>query len=448
MSELIGNKIQPAEKAAGGVTGNLTFLIWSGGVNIANSVLLWIFIARWRSPEELGGFTVAMGLYALFYNICSLGLSPFLVNEISRRREKSLISERESFNSNATAHFIGNAALFLSASGLICAVLMAVSVFFLTDSAVIRMGSLILSFALVPTGAIVLSEATAISFGRARLIAIVTTLENTLRTVIPLILLLYGSPLWLIYLSFAAVRFIALAIYLFTANKHLSFFNYDRKEIAALVKVAPIFAGTVVLASLNWQLPIILLARLSSANESASYGIASRFLIPAAIFAASYAGAIQPALVREFEKSRGAAAVYLRRMAGYSLILTTVSAVLAPFLSVMVLTNLFGERYSGAARTLDILAASVVPFALTIIVARGLILINAQRVDLIANAFGVVIGITAGLVLVPRYGAVGGAAAQLISFGLIAAIIIVYLSVKLKEFRFGRTAAFISSIWK
>ncbi len=53
MSEKTADKIHSEKTAATGVSRNLGFLIWSGAASVANSVLLWIFFARWRSAEEL-----------------------------------------------------------------------------------------------------------------------------------------------------------------------------------------------------------------------------------------------------------------------------------------------------------------------------------------------------------------------------------------------------------
>ncbi|MCY7374715.1 MAG: oligosaccharide flippase family protein [Pyrinomonadaceae bacterium] len=439
MKESKYDKIEKAERSMPSVAGGLGWLVWSGTASVANSVLLWIFIARWRDAEELGRFTIVMGLYALFYNVCALGLSPYLVSEISRRRERNLTADGG--EKNIIFRFIGSAAIFLTASGTVCAALMAASVFFVSDSAPVRVAAVVLSAALVPTGAITLAETVAVSFGRARLMAIVTTLENALRTVVPLILILLGYPMWAICLSFVAVRIVALGVYLLAAGKNLALFAFDRNDFAALAKVAPTFAGTIIFASLNWQIPIILLARLSAETESARFGVASRFLIPAAIFAASYACSMQPALIRHYEKSVGAAASYLSRMASYALILTAAAAMLAPLLSRVVLTALFGEKYADAAQTLEILAVSVVPFSLVIIAARGLVAANAQHVDLFANIFGAAIGLCAGLLLVPKYGAVGAATAQMLSFFLMSLVVVGYLSFRMKGFWLWRAAA-------
>ncbi len=188
---------------------NLSWLVFSGAVSVANSVLVWVFMARWRNTEELGGFTIVMGLYALFYNICSLNLSPLLVREISRRSAQS---------NDDLKSFIGTAAVFLLISGTICAALMAVGGLFLSASAEIGITGAVLSFALIPTAFSTLGESNAVAFGRGRVIAGVTTFENILRTVVPLFLIAFDYPLWAICLSFVVVRVITAIIYFYAGK--------------------------------------------------------------------------------------------------------------------------------------------------------------------------------------------------------------------------------------
>ena len=395
---------------------NLSWLVFSGAVSVANSVLVWIFMARWRNAEELAGLTIVMGLYALFYNICSLNLSPLLIREISRRSIQT--------NENLKI-FTGAAAVFLLISGTICAALMAVSGFFLSFSAEVRIANVVLSFALIPTAFIALGDANAVAFGRGRLIAGATTLENVLRTVVPLFLIAFNFPLWAICLSFVAVRIITAAIYFYVGK--IGNLIYSRQEFDFLLKAAPTFVGTIVFASLTWQMPVILLARFATETELARYGIAARFLIPVTIFAAGFANAMQPALIREWEKSLQAGANYLMRRAGLIFFVTAAAAIVSPFLSRIVLTVLFGANYADGAQTLDLLAVSVVPFAIVVVTARGLVAANAARIDLLANVIGTLTCMAAGLWLVPRFGAAGAAAAQIAAFALMAIIEISFL---------------------
>ncbi|HLM00730.1 MAG TPA: hypothetical protein VK400_06720, partial [Pyrinomonadaceae bacterium] len=188
---------------------NMLWMAWSGAVSIANSILIWVFMARMRDVEELGRFTIVMALYALFFSVCSLGLMPYMVNEISRRKARSESGESGESGEKSAAGvsgFIGGASAFLLVSGICCAVLMAACGFWASESWSVRVSTMILSLAMIPTGLIGVAEATAISYGRTRLIAFVTTLENVLRTAVPLGLIWLGYDISAVCVSFVAVR--------------------------------------------------------------------------------------------------------------------------------------------------------------------------------------------------------------------------------------------------
>ena len=422
---------------SGRIGNNLFWMVWSGSISIANSVLLWIFFARMREVDELGRFTIVMGIYGLFYGACSLGLIPFLISEISRRN--SIEQSKEHSHQKVTS-FISTAALFLLSSGLICALLMAACGFLFSESWSVRLATLILSLAMIPTGLINAGEATAISFGKTRLIAIATTLENLLRTIIPFVLIYFGYDIWVICVSFTAVRIIASIIYLWAAKSYFKFITYDISDFKKLLKAVPTFGGTIILASINWQASIILLGFLGSEIESAKYGVASRFLIPVSILLASYASVIQPVITQYFENIEEKYGFKILKFASYPLIISIIAAIVSPFLSSYVLTAFFGERYADVAVTLDILAISVVPFCLVMIVSRGLIAINAQKIDLLANAIAVVICIFACILLIPKYGAAGAALAQLFSFLSMAIFETSYFLRKTINFRIWQKA--------
>ncbi|HEX8397294.1 MAG TPA: polysaccharide biosynthesis C-terminal domain-containing protein [Pyrinomonadaceae bacterium] len=423
--------------ASSAVGRNLLWMVWSGGISIANSILVWVFMARMRDVEELGRFTIVMGLYTLFFGVCSLGLVPYLVSEISRRNEQFKTFQK---NEQTIVEFVGSASVFLLISGIVCAFLMAACGFLVSDSWTVRVSTLVLSLALIPTGVLGVAEATAISFDRTRLIAFVSTFENVLRTVFPLWLIYSGFDISVICASFVAVRIVALIIYARVAGNRLFKASFAVDDLVRILKVTPTFAATIVFASINWQAAVILLGLLSTEIESAKFGVASRFLIPVTILMASYANVIQPMIAKKTLKSNENAGSFLSKMAGYPLILSTLAAAASPFLSRQVLIVFFGENYGDVAATLDILALSVVPFCLVMVVARGLVATNSQHIDLLANALGVVACITLGAMLVPKYGAIGAATAQLFSFLLMALVEVGYLTRKTVGFQIWRTA--------
>ena len=428
---------------------NFLWLTWSGLISIANSVLVWIFLARMRDVDDVGRFTIVMGLYALFYGIVSLGLMPYLINEVTRRSVSSK-------NTHEIRGFLSSASVFLLLSGVSSAVLMTLCGVIVSSSASVRAATLVLSIALIPTTLIAISEATALALGRARLVAVVTSIENLLRTIIPLALLWYGYDIVEICISFTAVRFVALIAYLIVARVRLEHFSFVAVEFRKLASVCPTFAGTIVFSSINWQAALILLGYFSTEAETAKYGTASRFLIPVTILMASYSGVIQPAIAKFLQQSPDNIGAYMAKIVRLPLLAATVIAILSPFLSRPVLSLMFGIDYADAAMTLDILAIAMVPFCVVIVIARGLVATGSQHIDLLANIIGVIVCVGSGLLLIPQYGAIGAAGAQLLSFLSMAVVEIAYLSKKASGFSIWKTATLSSAglliiygvIWK
>ncbi len=414
---------------------DFVWLAWSGFISIANSLLVWVFMARMRDVEEVGRFTIVMGLYALFFSVVSLGLMPYLVNEITRRKLSG------NHIDSSVIQFASGASVFLLISGIFCSVLMAASGFLVSGSWQVRVATIVLSLAMIPSGVNAVAEAAAIAYGRTRLVAGVSTLENGLRTLVPLALILAGYDILAICVSFVVVRFIAMAAYALAGRSYIARFAFNGDEIRAIARASPTFASTIFFASLTWQTPLILLGYLGSEAELAEFGAASRFLIPVSILMASYANAVQPAIAKYVQLTPESWGLYLSKIASYPLFAATCAAICSFFLSSQVLTILFGESYERAAPILNILAITTIPFCVIMIVARALVAVKAQRIDLFANILGVAICVCAGAILIPRYGAVGAATAQLLAFVSMALVEVGYLSRKVREFNVWRSAS-------
>jgi O-antigen/teichoic acid export membrane protein len=427
--------LQEKHKESAKLGRNFLWMAWTGVVGIGNSVLVWVFMARMRDVEDVGRFTIVMGLYALFFNLNALGLMPYLVSELSRR--KSSVSVRE---------FISSSSVFLSISSILCAIAMSASSLVISGSYQVRMSALVLAFSLLPSNLITLSESAAIATGRMRFIAFVSTIENLLRTIIPIGLIWAGYNILAISASFAIIRIIAMLVHLVVNKVRLSHFIFCRDEFRKIVSVSPTFAGTGVMAALNWQAPLFMLAYFSTEIQSAEFGAASRFLIPVSILLGSYANAFQPDLTRRIAHEPRSSGTYLSKVTGYPLIIAVIAAIGSLFLSETALALLFGQQYVVAATTLEILVISIIPFCLVMVASRGLIALGMQRVDLYANIVGFIACVAAGLIVIPRYGALGAAIAQLVCFSVMGLMEVLVLSRKLGGFRIGRRAALSSGV--
>ena len=406
------------------LAGSFLWITWSAVISIGNSLLIWVFMARLRDVEEVGKFSIVMGLFALFFSIVSLGLMPYLVNEISRRTKADGRPGDEVFN------FIGSSSALLLLSGVITAGVMCATSFIVSGSWAVRSSAIILSLGLIPCGLITLAEATAISIGRARLVAISSRIENILRTIVPILLIWLGFDLFYVCLSFAAVRFVALGVYLAFELDLLARSAFSKVEFNQILRASPTFAGITIFSSINWQAALLLLAYLSTEAESAKYGAVSRFLVPVSIMLASFASVIQPAVSRKAGESFPTLVGFLAKIGRLPFAAAVLIGIMTPLLSGPLLITLFGTNYQDAAMVLNILAVCIIPFFLVMISATGLIATGSQRVDLAANILGVLVCISTALLLIPKSGATGAALAQLFSFIAMAAVNIGYLSRK------------------
>ncbi|MBI1764940.1 MAG: glycosyltransferase [Acidobacteria bacterium] len=404
---------------------NTLWMAWSGAINIANSVVLWMALARWRTTAEVGQFATVMSLYTIFITVCGLGLTPYLASELARRPDRR--------------RFLSSAALLIFAASIVCTLAMLVTGQFTNQAASAQTATFILSSAIIPTGIVSIGEAVFTAFGLARVIALATTTENLLRTIIPLALLYRGHSLPVICASFVLVRVAACMVYGLAAWQRFGLPALPEQAlIREIAKAAPTFAGVTLLASLHWQLGTVLTARLGGETAAADFAVAARFLVPAMILLWSYVSVIQPTAARLAQESMPKLGEFLASCLRLVLALALPVAVGGLTLGMHLLVLLFGANYAGASLALGFLAASIVPFGIVMIASRGLIATQRQHLDLLANLVAVVVNLLANLLLIPRFGAAGAACAQFLSLTAMAVV----------EVRWGTVPLFSLRVWE
>ena len=388
---------------------NTAWLVWSGAISIANGVVLWVAMARWREAAEVGQFAAVMSVYGIFLTLCSLGLGPYLASEIARRP--------------ARKQFVASAVALLFSWSVVCAIAMAATGYVMSPSPRAQQATAIFSLAMPPIGLISVGEAVFIALGRARVIALATTTENLLRSVVPLFLLYRGHTLPVICLSFVAVRVAACVAYAIAAREQLKALRSPAwplvREIAA---VGPTFAGVTILAAAHWQIGTVLAGWLSGETAAAEFGVASRFLVPVTALLFGYVSVLQPVAGRLAANSLNQLGEFLSCSLRLVVALGLPLAAGGWLLGRELLILLFGQRYAGAAAPLALLATSVIPLSVTLIASRSLIATGRQRFDLLGNLIGVVSNAALNFALIPRYGATGAAAAQLLSVTAMAMV--------------------------
>src|SRR5262245_4073655 len=382
-------------------------------------------MAHWREASEVGQFSAVMSVYAIFMTLCSLGLNPYLANEIARRRERS--------------PFVASAIALIGCWSVVSAAAMAVTGYTLNQSPSARLATLIYSLAMLPTGLISVSESLFIALGRARVIAVANTIENMLRSAVPLYLLVRGHTLPTLCLSFVLIRVTACVAYAIVAGRRLSAWRLASWPLMVeIIKVAPTFAGVIILAAVHWQIGIVLAGRLGGETVAAELGVASRFLVPVTALLFGYVNVVQPVAAGLAANSMKQLGDFLARSLRPVIALGLPLAAGGWLLGGEFLTLLFGPRYAGAATALGFLSTCVIPLGVVLIASRGLIATGRQRSDLLGNLVAVWSNVALNFGLIPRYGAAGAAAAQLFSVTAMAMV----------ETGYGARRLFALRVWQ
>src|SRR5262249_40353553 len=134
-----------------------------------------------------------------FMTICGLGLTPYLTGQLARRAERRSL--------------VASATLVITLWSSLCVIVMLAAGYYFNASTTGQRAAYILSLSILPTGLISIGEAIFTACGQARVIALATTTENLLRTIIPLLLLYRAHSLPVVCFSFVLMRLAACAVY-------------------------------------------------------------------------------------------------------------------------------------------------------------------------------------------------------------------------------------------
>jgi O-antigen/teichoic acid export membrane protein len=182
-----------------------------------------------------------------------------------------------------------------------------------------------------------------------------------------------------------------------------------------------------VLATALFRIDALMLGALASDREVAAYAVAYRLMETVLFVNWAVARSLFPAMVR------AAAGPALLRVGASTISIT--GALLVPYGVLVYLDGaallrlLFGDGYGGrSVLSLQLLAAAPLAFAISYFAGYLLVVQERRARVLLATIFGIVLNVALNVVLIPRYGAPGAAAATTVSYALQAALTVVLVA--------------------
>jgi PST family polysaccharide transporter len=164
------------------------------------------------------------------------------------------------------------------------------------------------------------------------------------------------------------------------------------------------------------RLDVVMVTAMRGDYETGIYSAATRlseawYFLPMALMSA-----VQPVLLRARENDP---VVFQRRLNALYVLTAWASVVVAALLTVTatpLIALLFGDRYLGAGPVLALHAWAGIAVFLGVASSQYLVAENLVRISMYRTALGVVANILLNLLLIPHYGALGAAAATVVSY--------------------------------
>jgi O-antigen/teichoic acid export membrane protein len=373
------------------------------GMAVLNYALFW-FLSHRLPTSTLGGYSLLMNIFYMSALMPLLGLSAAVTRRAATERGNVGVE-------------LSNAMVFAApVSVLLLAAIACVGMFAYGPE--LRTPFLLLAAAMLPTGAVLVSEATLLGLERVADIARFQFAEATLRTICSVAAVWLGGGLVGVFAVFLALRVgMALAYRLHPMLPH-----FDRRLVSRLVqrrhwREVPVFLGICLLASVAGRVDIVVLSRLSGLREVGVYAAAARLYEASLMLPTIAALSVMPTLARLYASDRG----YFRDVLALSMRLS-LGAGFAIALAVAALSDpiihlLYRPEQAGAAESLRWLIFGAVMMTLDQILSSTMMAARAQATDLRSLMLGFAVLVVGLVVLVPRFAALGAAMAVTTAIG-------------------------------
>lgn len=364
--------------------------------------LLLIIIGR-HSDQLLGEYALVTTFYYVMQTLPLLGLTPFVMREVARRPGA------------AGDYFVTIGMLSLAACvmvNLVTHVALTVTPY----SPAVEQGVHIVGYSIFGGTLAFLGDIILISLGRARVVAVTAVVENLLRLVFSVVVLMRGGDvqqlIWVVF----ATRMLSFAVYtlLFWKIAPLPF-RPDWSILKAARVVLPVFAASAVLMLMMSRMDFFVLSLYTSAAELGYYAIAYRLFEIVTLGVAGVTTAVFPRMSQQYVADR-AGFLHSGRRLLLGVLTLLVPVGLAAYVGAdLYVRLLFAEQYPEAV-FLSRMIVLVLPLAG--LNALSTVVLNAsdhQAADLGALVLGILVFAAGLLLLVPGLLGLGAFAALALS---------------------------------
>lgn len=181
-----------------------------------------------------------------------------------------------------------------------------------------------------------------------------------------------------------------------------------------LRKAIPMGAG-IIMIQIYYNLDVVILGFLRSDSEVGYYTAAYRILLVIALVGGVFQQSIYPSLSKLFHDSSSKMQLLLRDSVKAALVFVVPVILFGFFMAPWIVERLYGSGWDASATVFRILIFNTILIWTNGLVAHGLLASGKEKRYFIGVTIGAALNLCLNLVLIPRFGMIGAAAATIVS---------------------------------
>ncbi len=394
-------------------------------VNRLGSAVFWVLVVRTLGTESLGTLSFALSLFGFFVTLSALGLGPLVGREVPRHPDR------------AGLYFSHALILGLVMTFVFIPLMLAVA--WLTNvQADTRYVVLLMSISLIPASGFHWSKILLNAAEKSYFIALSETSENVVKLAAGAWILARGGDIRYVALAILAAKIISCLLGFVLASRYAATprWQLDRTILKDLVRNVPSFTFIGISHSLFWAVTVVLLTHLAGEKAAGIYSAAFKLIHLIVTLGGAYGLAFFPIAARLSINQIHKVERMVNDSVNYLFIIMSAIAVGGFVLADKIVDLVYGSAAGPVVDVFQILIWLVIPLSMVMILGYALVTFNLQRFDLYANITACVTVVISNLLLIPEWGAAGGALAFLLGGTVFCGIEAFYVSRALFRLRF------------
>ena len=371
------------------ITKNTGSMLLATLFRMGTSFVLMLFVARVMGATGMGQFSLTISVFWTFQTIANMGLQPLIIREVAKHPSKAHI-------------YLTNVSVLGFFVSIILGLIMIAFVTLARYDSEIIQSTYWMAGALVISTLIIIFQSIYIAFERAELVLFGMIAENLIRLGLGLLLLYNGFGLVSVMSVFFFAPLLSLFVYFALMYRliPLQGWSFDLDLFKWVVRQIPTFAGISFFNSLYGNLVIILLSKMQSIEAVGYFSAAMRLVSMVRLILQSYKAAIQPIAAKTFLESVAHLKAFTEDTFRHVLLIVLPVCFGALLVSDKLVILLFGEEFLISGSLLRLGIWSLLPYALTMVLASILIATNNQKIDLRINAQSLVVQLILSVTLI------------------------------------------------